>query len=332
MMSPERLSRYITRAGGDKDWALAIYLYNARLAKSLLYPLSAVEVAVRNAVDEVLVQVYGATWHQAGPFRDNVLSDGGRRALAQAFDRAPNSSRGQIVATLTFDFWSNIFKDNYTDLWRTNIFKAFPHIDPGKGRTDVQAIVKRINKLRNRVAHHEPVLDINISDDMSKIYELLRYRSPVALGWVRHYATVNAALRTFPKRGSTAVTAATIADSAFHRVELDTSLSDMAKLLMARGAPFVCLDNGVISGAITPDQLAEYITAVAISQAGIIDLNDHQAAEVLNHMSTKAAVLPSSSPLQNAIKELMKAGTKILVLTTENGQPEGVIMRAHRRY
>lgn len=334
VLSADRMARYLLRAGGDRDWALSIYLYNARLAKSLLFPLGAVEVAVRNAVDAVLVREYGVNWHQPGHFRDHVLSLGGQDTLQRAFERAGTSDRGQIIATLTFDFWSNIFRQEYTELWRTNIGVAFQHIEPGKGRKDIQTIVKRINKLRNRVAHHEPVIDFNMSEELSKLHELLGYVDPRVLTWVKHHTTVNSVLRTFPKRGSVVVCASKIADENFHEAEPATTLSRMSSCLVARRSPFIVLEGDTILGAILPEQFAEFVAAVALSQDGIIDLNDHRACDVLTHFAKDAAtaILPIASPLKVAIEELTKARTRVLVLTCEAGTPVGVIARAHRRY
>lgn len=54
-LSRQRFETYLTKAGNDENYAYALYLYNARLAKSLLFPLSVTEVTLRNAIDEALV-------------------------------------------------------------------------------------------------------------------------------------------------------------------------------------------------------------------------------------------------------------------------------------
>jgi hypothetical protein len=49
-LSRSRLSPYLLLANNDAVYAHQLYLWNARLAKSFLYPLGVVEVAVRNAM------------------------------------------------------------------------------------------------------------------------------------------------------------------------------------------------------------------------------------------------------------------------------------------
>lgn len=65
-LSEPRFATYLTKAAGNETFAFALYLYNARLAKSFLFPLSVAEVTLRNAVDGVLRQLHGDEWHQAG--------------------------------------------------------------------------------------------------------------------------------------------------------------------------------------------------------------------------------------------------------------------------
>ncbi len=53
-LSSQRLGKYLNRAGFDQAWAMDIYLWNARLSKSLQFPIHVAEVTLRNAVSEHL--------------------------------------------------------------------------------------------------------------------------------------------------------------------------------------------------------------------------------------------------------------------------------------
>ncbi|WP_323009909.1 hypothetical protein [Paracoccus sp. (in: a-proteobacteria)] len=105
-LSPQRFETYLAKAGGDEHYAFALYLYNARLAKSLLFPLSVTEVTLRNAVNSVLVASHGESWHQDATLRNQVLTAQSLDALDRAFIRAKSNARGKVIAELTFDFWS----------------------------------------------------------------------------------------------------------------------------------------------------------------------------------------------------------------------------------
>src|SRR5690606_39563904 len=50
-ISEPRFATYLKKGGNHQEYALALYLYNARVAKAFLYPLNVAEVTLRNAVD-----------------------------------------------------------------------------------------------------------------------------------------------------------------------------------------------------------------------------------------------------------------------------------------
>lgn len=108
---------------------MALYLYNARVAKAFLYPLNVAQVTLRNAVDDILVPRFGRSWHQDTTLRDQSLAGNGLATLDKAIQRAgAYAPRDQIVAKLTVDFWLNLFRPEYGALWRTNVNIAFPNL------------------------------------------------------------------------------------------------------------------------------------------------------------------------------------------------------------
>ena len=58
-LSTSRMAPYLAKAQGDLAYAYQLYLWNARLAKSFLYPLGVLEVAVRNAMHGALSNAFG---------------------------------------------------------------------------------------------------------------------------------------------------------------------------------------------------------------------------------------------------------------------------------
>src|SRR5690606_2657146 len=103
-ISEPRFATYLKKGGNHQEYALALYLYNARVAKAFLYPLNVAEVTLRNAVDEILVATFHDHWHQEAGFRDQTLTPEGLVTLDKAIQRAgQNAPRDQVVATLTFD-------------------------------------------------------------------------------------------------------------------------------------------------------------------------------------------------------------------------------------
>lgn len=222
-LSPSRLAPYLTQVAGDKQLALKFYLWNARLSKAFLYPLHVAEITIRNAMHGALSSIYGGpTWilyNQSTSMpqsRQFVLTsesqnawDSAQRRLIARRRRQNNSSPitpNDMVAALTFDFWSNLFRFDYDAEWSQPglLRNVFPNLPNNFGRPDVQRQVATVNDLRNRIAHHEPIYnDRNISGYNEKILELIGWRCKFTKEWVRAHSTVVAVLRAPPTAVST---------------------------------------------------------------------------------------------------------------------------------
>jgi len=335
-LSEPRFATYLAKANGNEVFAFALYLYNARLAKAFLFPLGVAEVTLRNAVDGVLSTLYGPAWHQDDDFRDSTLTPESLGALNKAIERARSYDRGKVIAELTFDFWSNLFRVEYADLWRTKANVAFPGLSHGEGRHEIQVLVREINWLRNRVAHHEPILDANVPDLHGKIIKLVDLRCKVTAEWMRHHSTVSVVMRSRPNQsGSAPVTLASRADQRFQIVERASTLGQLSTQDFQSSVAFVCVENGRVIGAMTHQHVVSYLTAKASELGGMIDLNDHTVADILDNLDAAAGFreMPAGSSFFDAIKVLQEPKTRVVVaVEPENGRPVGVVLRAHRRY
>nr|WP_245295134.1 Abi family protein [Pseudaminobacter manganicus] len=326
------------KGGNHEAYALALYLYNARVAKAFLYPLNVAEVTLRNAVDQILVATFQDNWHQTATFRDQTLTPAGLATLDKAIQRAgQNAPRDQVVATLTFDFWSNLFRPEYGGLWRTHVNRAFPYLQHGEGRHEIQILVKAINTFRNRVAHHEPVLDLNINDIYAKIIQLTELRCPETAAWMKHHSTVGSIVRTRPRRdGTMANSLATKLDKSFVSTSIDTTLLELIEKADERHQAIVCLKaNGSPIAAFTSIDVTRFIAARAKELDGMIALPDHKVSDLLADfdLTNRWAAMDDSTPLGIAVKELQKPRIQILVgVNGASGKVTGAIIRAHRRY
>ncbi len=61
----------------------------------------------------------------------------------------------------------------------------FPHLPAQVGRQELESRCERVRGLRNRISHHEPLLNRDISKDYSQALELLRWMSPEKAEWVK---------------------------------------------------------------------------------------------------------------------------------------------------
>ncbi len=341
-LSEPRFSKYLGLGGGNEGYALALYLYNARLAKSFIYPLGVIEVTLRNAIDELLVASYGPMWHVDAAFVDAVLMPEGRSTLQKAITRAGvGASRGQIIAEMTFDFWSNLFRPDYHDLWRTNLNLMLPNLPrktvgaPGMSRHDVQNLVRAINQFRNRIAHHEPILHLDANAMLATIIEMIGFRCAETAAWVKHHATVSAVLRTRP-RGPVAgfVALATRLAPDFVAVTNATMLDSVLDQLDRKAQAAICFDAAnrpiAVFGAF---ELLRYLANDAKANAGLTAPGERSVADLLaaTNVSKAWVSMDESEPFGEAIELLKLPNINAVIGLDTSGKVTGIILRAHRR-
>lgn len=188
------MATYEAAAGvsGDEDLsALNLYAWNAKVSGALLAPLHLCEVVVRNAVAEAFEAMYGPRWPWS-PGLERSLPDptrgySPRRDLQSA--RRSVHTTGKVIPELKFAFWQNVFTQRHDlRLWNPHLMRVMPHLNASKSipelRTDIYNELECIRKLRNRIAHHEPIFTRNLEEDFGKIVALIEARCKATAGWM----------------------------------------------------------------------------------------------------------------------------------------------------
>ncbi|WP_159994038.1 hypothetical protein [Roseomonas sp. 18066] len=336
-LSEPRFATYLTKSGGNEGYAVELYLYNARVAKAFMFPLSVVEVALRNAMDALLVSRHGSDWHLDQAFLEDVLMTEGVNTLSKASARAgSNATRGQVVAELTFDFWSNLLRRNYADLWRTSLNVVFPNIPRSTTRHDVQMMAKDINRFRNRVAHHEPILDSDFDDIHAKIISLVSLLCSETAEWLKHHSTVSAATRTRPRGASAGfVPLSTRLAADYVKVTEATTLDLIADGLERKCQVAICIDGtGAPIAAFGALELLKYLAKEARATGGLVAPSEHTVKDLLGAISVSGAwiAMPASDPFARAVERLTQKEINLVIGLDAEGSIVGVIPRALRRY
>lgn len=197
--SPERLATYYDFAGGDKELALRLYAWNNALSQALYVPLQGLEVTLRNALGAQLRAAYGSQWFELNPgpplmypLPEMLLS--ARKELGK---RGIVADHGRVIAELNWGFWTGILAKRYEELWRAHLRKAFSA--PGAlTRNAVYVPLDDLRRLRNRIAHHEPIFGRNIAADHRAILDLIALISPVTADWVESQSQVVETLAARP--------------------------------------------------------------------------------------------------------------------------------------
>jgi Abi-like protein len=193
-LSFERFARYVDWASGDRAQAVKLYTLNSVISESLYIPLQALEIALRNRVHIVLSATAGETWYddplyQQGSFQGEQLESAKRDLLEKSKDITPS----RVVAALTFGYWTAFFGTVYEDQWRKVLHKVTQLPDGvNLPRKKFAAPLAPIRELRNRVAHHEPILAWNLPKHYAAIVQLTEWLSPAAAEWCRAFARFSA--------------------------------------------------------------------------------------------------------------------------------------------
>jgi hypothetical protein len=82
------------------------------------------------------------------------------------------------------------------ELYRWNAEISRPA--PRDGRRMLHSRLEEIRKLRNRIAHHEPIFDRALAHDYSRIIDVISWTSPEAMSWLRSFEKVTRELSRRP--------------------------------------------------------------------------------------------------------------------------------------
>ena len=187
-----RFAPYLRETHGDVEHARELYLWAADLAGALFSTIAFVEVGLRNSMDRKLRAWndqqgvdYGEDWalrKGAAPLLYDLVT---HKSLASAQNFASEQSRlrpkthprrlatvthDDVVSHFMFGTWVYLIKPRVWNqpqqcqqLWQECLSHAFPYADPSDaGRQRLADQLDRVRKLRNRVAHHENLLYVDV--------------------------------------------------------------------------------------------------------------------------------------------------------------------------
>lgn len=194
--SEARMRPYLLEADGDHKTAINLYKWNAELSAACFEVMSHLEVLIRNALDGCLQdymkeQTCGIPWFlmpiNSGPTQTSISAsiDATRlRLRAQKKEIRP-----QIIANLSFGFWTNLLGTPHEELWRHALHSAFPQ-SSGK-RKDVAAACNNLRLFRNRLAHPDSLLAVDVPFQLRKMLLVAGWIDPDARTWLESIERVS---------------------------------------------------------------------------------------------------------------------------------------------
>jgi len=198
ILSEPRFATYLQHCSNDKSKALKLYQWNLELSSAFIVPLHLLEISIRNAATERLDVVHTPNWARNNGFiqslpqpKRNIYSP--RKNLQDVAARQPTA--GKIVAELKFVFWEKLFTSRHdVILWNNHINDIFPFapssMSSAQLREKIHNDIFSIRKLRNRIAHHEPIFSRDLQDDYNKIRELIFWRDETTADWMHNLQSV----------------------------------------------------------------------------------------------------------------------------------------------
>lgn len=189
-LSLERFARYVEWRSGDHARALELYALNTQLSEALYTPLQILEITLRNRIHTVLTEAGHARW-----FGDDglLLLEHQRSRITEAAEQIAGEGKdatpGRIVAALTFSFWTAMLGAPYEELWQQTLH-AIARREDGRGltRKHFSRPLSPIRTLRNRVAHHEPIVQWELPRHYRNVLQLIRWLSPAAAEWCERHS------------------------------------------------------------------------------------------------------------------------------------------------
>jgi hypothetical protein len=165
--SSVRLQRYLLACNGDKAKAALLYQLNIELSLALFAQIGSFEVMLRNAINREMQKQLGSQW-----LKDSIDTGGCfcgpqfRHTSVNIMDAllklGGSATNDQLVSALGFGFWRYLFAPQQYAATRNCLLNVFPARPASAPQQHYNARyffnqLAVINRLRNRIAHHEPV-------------------------------------------------------------------------------------------------------------------------------------------------------------------------------
>ncbi len=169
IFSTSRTGRYLEACNGDTKKAMTLYRLNLHISQEMFTIISCFEVALRNRIDKCLLDSLGDDWLGNSCVNNGIFDNDACRLTCKIIRNAyrkrlsVNSySHEQLLSDMEFGVWKYMFAPNeyrYSGRRLLAIFKNRPRSTPEMqyNNTYIFNELDKINTIRNRIAHHEPI-------------------------------------------------------------------------------------------------------------------------------------------------------------------------------
>ena len=167
ILSPARMSRYLSASNGNSRKAMTLYRLNLKLSQEFFTVISCFEIALRNKIDTKCKSALGNDWLKKGAEPKGVFDNRYCRLTQRNINDAVRKlgahyNHNKLVAELGFGFWRYLFAQRQYNATGRILLGIFPSKPTSSTKIQynqnfVFNQLAKINKFRNRIAHHEPI-------------------------------------------------------------------------------------------------------------------------------------------------------------------------------
>ena len=181
--SSEKLLIYNKWVGSDKSKSVALCTLNMLVAESLYPAIHIFEDTLHDKINCSLNKHIGKNWcfHDRVKFTSNHerLAVNSKLAKLRKKNSEKNANR-LFVSEANLFYWTNILNPINKHLWNKGIKEIF------KSDTEVSQLylfnkINQLRKLRNQIAHHNPIIDNDLEGQYDDCREILGMLSEDAL-------------------------------------------------------------------------------------------------------------------------------------------------------
>lgn len=202
VLSPARMANYQTAAQGSFDDVIALYEWNVLVSAAFFESMHYFEISLRNVMDGALAHYAagldssGIPWYRHPKISLNEKTVGIiRSAIFRATIPGSPELSGRVVAELSLGFWSKLLSESYhVILWAPALKGAFPNARRAKLHSSVEDLMR----LRNRIAHHEPIHDRDLQQAYSNLPRLSERIVPGLELWIADTSRIPSTLLQRP--------------------------------------------------------------------------------------------------------------------------------------
>lgn len=193
IVSPAKFAPFLAYSTSEVE-AKRLYMWNIELSECLLGPIALVEVAMRNAMNIEICKHFGVPqttgWHHlavADQPRIHLMDrhlERLKRAIGKLQRNGISHPTGDdVVGATTLGLWVSLVDkgiarvdggrlDYFQQLWLPCLHKAFPGYASPRRPGLLRDALSKFEKIRNRVAHHERIYNIDANHQMANIIDI----------------------------------------------------------------------------------------------------------------------------------------------------------------